>query len=228
MNYLHKKNYNVLPISVLMEKNRKYNKKDIIITFDDGYEDIYTYVLPVMEKYEFPFAIFPIVDYIGKYNDWDFVIGQKTKHLSKEQLLKLSKNKLVTIGSHSLNHLDLIRVSYGIAKNEIEKSKKKLEKITGKSVDIFSYPFGKQNERVRKITKESGYKMALSYYKGVKEEDQFAIPRTGVYVIDTITDFKIKLQRYIPILSWYEDLKGRTINLLSDLACNNKRKREIY
>ncbi|HFD05307.1 MAG TPA: polysaccharide deacetylase family protein [Firmicutes bacterium] len=228
MYYLKRHRYNVLPITVLLEKNRTYSKKDIIITFDDGYEDIYEYVLPIMERYKFPFAIFPIVDFIGKYNDWDFVLGPKTKHLSEKQLRILAKNKLVTIGSHSLNHLDLNRVSLEISEREIRESKRKLEKILGKEVEIFSYPFGKYNSKVRKAVKKSGYKMAVSYYKGNKKNDIFAIPRTGVYSIDSIFDFSVKLQRYVPILSWYEDLKGRTINLLSDLACNNKRKSEIY
>ncbi|NIA23393.1 MAG: polysaccharide deacetylase family protein [Proteobacteria bacterium] len=227
MYYLKKHNYNILPVTVLLEKNHTYSGKDVIITFDDGYEDIYEYVLPIMKRYGFPFAIFPIVDFIGKYNDWDFVVGPKTKHLSEKQLKILAKNKLVTIGSHSLNHLDLKRVSGEIAEREINESKRELEGILGKSVEIFSYPFGKYNEKVRRTVIRSGYKMALSYYKGNKKCDMFAIPRTGVYAIDSIFDFAVKLHRYVPVLSWYEDLKGRTINLLSDLACSNKRKNEI-
>ena len=228
MFYLKKNHYRVLPVSVLLEEGRTYSPKDIIVTFDDGYEDIYEHILPVMEALQFPFAVFPIVDFIGRYNDWDFVVGPRTKHLSELHLKYLSENNLVTIGSHSLNHLDLNRVSADIAKREIKDSKTKLENIIGKSVDIFSYPFGKYNHDVKKTVIESGYKMALSYYKGNKEHDLYTIPRRGVYSIDSIFDFAVKLHKYLPVLSWYEDLKGRTINLLSDLSCNNKRKSEIY
>jgi len=228
MTYLKDNNYNVLPLSILLDNTKRYSRKEIIITFDDGYEDVYKYVYPIMKKYDFPFAIFPIVDYFGKYNDWDFVIGEKTRHLDIEQLIELSNDEFVTIGSHTLNHLDLNRVSKQIMRSEIVNSKEKLEKIIGRDVDYLSYPFGIYNDTVIKITKDSGYKMALGYYARKNSDSYYTIPRTGIYLIDTMLDFKLKLKNYFIIFGWLEDLKGRTINLLSNLACNNKRKNEIY
>ena len=47
---------------------------DISITFDDGYEDIYKYAMPILKKerkIKSP-SVFIITDYINKFNTWDY------------------------------------------------------------------------------------------------------------------------------------------------------------
>ena len=50
---------------------RLKSKKQIIITFDDGYKDILTNALPILKKYNFKATCFLVTNFIGEFNNWD-------------------------------------------------------------------------------------------------------------------------------------------------------------
>jgi len=54
----YKRNFNVISIKDYFEKKFKKNKINIALTFDDGYENNFKYVLPVIEKYQVPVTFF--------------------------------------------------------------------------------------------------------------------------------------------------------------------------
>ncbi len=69
----------------------------VLITFDDGYEDNYTNVLPILEKYDAKATVF----LIGSY------IGEKSGYLNWEQVQKMSESGHFNIESHTYNLHDL-------------------------------------------------------------------------------------------------------------------------
>lgn len=102
--------------------------------------------------------------------------------LDAEQLVKLSEHPLVTIGSHSVSHPSLAKIGDEASYKEISDSKKELEKLIGKKVEHFSYPFGTVNdvsERELKHAREAGYLTALttSYGDVHVNSDLFRLPR---------------------------------------------------
>ena len=71
-------------------KLKKDNQK-IKICFDDGYESIFYNAFPIMEEYGVKGIVFPVTDYIGKYNDWDINFRiNRARHLNIIQIQKLS------------------------------------------------------------------------------------------------------------------------------------------
>lgn len=62
------KNFNVLPISNLIEqfKNKRIKSNCVYITFDDAYQDNYFYAKPILEKYKCPATFFVPTHFIGK------------------------------------------------------------------------------------------------------------------------------------------------------------------
>ena len=134
-----------------MENNCFPSAKIWIFTADDGWIDTFTDLAPIAEKYQIPF-IFGI-------------ISSKTNHkafVNSEQIKKLSDNPLFTIASHTITHQPLNRVSEKIEKSEICQSKKDLEKIVQKPVNLFIYPMGKIGKNSEKFLKECGYSLAWS------------------------------------------------------------------
>ena len=86
------------------------NNKRIAICFDDGYQDVYDYAFPVLQKYSAVATVFIIVDYIGKDNTWDVNIGGiRYRHLDEDSIHKLVESGW-EIGSHSMSHLSLIHI----------------------------------------------------------------------------------------------------------------------
>jgi len=75
--------------------------------------------------------------------------------LPKKDILALDKN--FEIGAHTVNHADLITVSLSEAEIEIKDSKLYLEDLLGHNISMFCYPYGRYNDTIKKIVKDSGF-----------------------------------------------------------------------
>ena len=79
------------------QNNGKY-----LLTFDDGLEDVFRVVYPVLKAREIPFTIFVPVDLLDTPG-----------YISIEQLKEMAKDPLVTIGSHGVSHRVMTTLSVG-------------------------------------------------------------------------------------------------------------------
>lgn len=130
-------------------------QKPVLLTFDDGYGGHYEYVYPLLKKYKYP-AVFSV------YTK-NMGINTGRSHVTWEQLKTMVEDPLVTIAGHSKTHPpDLTKLSDEELIPEIVESKEILEKKLGKSIRYFTYPTGKNDERVRKLVEEAGYIAALT------------------------------------------------------------------
>jgi hypothetical protein len=62
------KNYNVISLENLVDSlknNLPFPKKGVVITFDDGWRDNYSFAFPILKKYNLPATIFLTSGYIG-------------------------------------------------------------------------------------------------------------------------------------------------------------------
>jgi peptidoglycan/xylan/chitin deacetylase (PgdA/CDA1 family) len=85
--------------------------------------------------------------------------------LSWEQVALLSRDPLVTIGAHTVNHYTLSKLSPADVKKEILESKQSLESHLGKEVHHFAYPYGGREEAGKRefdLAKECGFKTAVT------------------------------------------------------------------
>ena len=73
------------------------------------------------------------------------------------------------IGSQSVSHRDLTRLSRQDANREIFDSKKRLEDAFGSPVSHFSYPYGAWNERTEQTVREAGYATAVTTEFGIND-----------------------------------------------------------
>jgi peptidoglycan/xylan/chitin deacetylase (PgdA/CDA1 family) len=83
------------------------------------------------------------------------------------------------IGSHSLTHRNLSKLSQSEAREQIMGSKKKLEDTFGIAVRHFAYPGGKWTPMVRDLVQEAGYVTACTTEFGVNtaQTPQFELKR---------------------------------------------------
>lgn len=84
--------------------------------------------------------------------------------LERDDILMLDKYS--EIGSHTLNHVDLTKVSLSEAKREIEGSKTYLEDLLGHNVPMFCYPSGRFNKDIKKIVRDAGFIAARTTKRG--------------------------------------------------------------
>jgi peptidoglycan/xylan/chitin deacetylase (PgdA/CDA1 family) len=100
--------------------------------------------------------------------------------LTQEELVQISKEELITIGSHTVNHISLPDKSVEFQKSELLDSKKILESLTGQTIHCFSYPSGDYTMEIKKLAKECGYRICFTIETSnidLTRIDKFSIPR---------------------------------------------------
>jgi peptidoglycan/xylan/chitin deacetylase (PgdA/CDA1 family) len=141
--------------------------KRFVITFDDGCRNVLLNTLEPMRRHGFRAIQFIVADLIGKLNEWDLREGEAPEPLMTESELREWMAAGHEIGSHSLRHLRLSRLSQRDAREEITASKKKLEDILGAPVRHFCYPYGDWNEALRDLVLDAGYQTGCTLNFGV-------------------------------------------------------------
>jgi peptidoglycan/xylan/chitin deacetylase (PgdA/CDA1 family) len=167
------------PANLELDK-RKPNastNRDLILTFDDGYSSNFEIAQTVLNPREIKAIFFVIPEFIESSNKYDsekFIIEQMfpgkreskiPKHLRSmtwDQILLLS-NQGHTIGSHSSSHKRLSELtSKDDLNHQVINSRNVLEKIIGKKIEHFAFPFGNL-----KSISPIALKIALENYKFV-------------------------------------------------------------
>ena len=127
----------------------------VAITFDDGYRDNLTVALPLLEKFRLPMTLFVTAGFLGRDG-----------YLSEEELREMSQHSLVTIGAHGLWHRHFNLLTPDEARLELVESRRLLEGITGKRVDLLAWPFGECDTALEGLSAECGYRASWSVWKG--------------------------------------------------------------
>jgi len=125
--------------------------KPIMLTFDDTNEDQFTAARPVLMKYGFKAVYFIVTG----------TIGTRRWYMSTQQIKQLSDEGNV-IGCHTLSHGNFKRLKGTAWETEIAEPKKRLEKIMGKPVDYFAFPYGYWNSSGLPELHRLGFKAAFA------------------------------------------------------------------
>ncbi len=154
-------------------------RKPIILTFDDGYDDIYRNAFPLLQEFGMKAVVFAIADSQIKTNTWDAFNGGPSRPLMNPQQILELHTAGFEIGSHSLSHPDLSSVSKEIVWEEISRSRMLLEILLNAHVESFAYPYGLTTESVKRMVADAGYTTGCGVYSGPARfgEDPFDIRR---------------------------------------------------
>lgn len=180
LNLLSQRGYRFL----FAEDYEKTSTPSVILTFDDGYEDNYTEMYPILQKYHAKATIFLISDQIDRPG-----------YLSRAQIKEMSNSGLVSFQSHTKTHRDLTKLSEADVRTEFRYSKYIISQITGKPVTVISYPQGQFTDTLTKIAGEY-YKKAYSTLprKLPRGKEMLAISRENVTRSCTLDQFKQMLK----------------------------------
>lgn len=173
--------YHCVDPKKLEDQDAAWQSGEVVLTFDDGYDDFYTEIFPLIGEHQLKPLVFLPVDWIGKTNAWDSDKAVRSRKLMTLHQIRELQRYGVRFGSHTNSHPSMPSLGPDSLWHEVSDSKKRLEDMLGDEVSTFAYPFGETNRRVRAAVIEAGYKLAFTTTEGLNIwQDPFAILRTEI------------------------------------------------
>lgn len=119
-------------------------EKSVILTFDDGYMDNYTELLPILKKYQVKATVYLIGD----------LVNSSSEYLTTEQLKEMSDSGLVQFGCHTMSHSDMVSLSLEEVESEFERCIDFVKTHTGQECTTIAYPYGSYNDAITELAKQ--------------------------------------------------------------------------
>ncbi|HEX9014070.1 MAG TPA: polysaccharide deacetylase family protein [Anaerolineaceae bacterium] len=148
---LQKWGYTAIPLSTMVEvliHGGPLPERPVVITFDDGNQDIYQNAFPIMKRYGDVGTFFIVGNRVGSPG---FVDANELKEMAAAGW---------EIGSHSWSHIDITK-DHDLIYQEVAISRVRLQKTLGVAVNVFAYPFGATDPTVSQKVQDYGYRAAV-------------------------------------------------------------------
>jgi peptidoglycan/xylan/chitin deacetylase (PgdA/CDA1 family) len=189
MDYLDEHGYHPITLTDFrdyLRGSRPLPDRPVVITFDDGYADLYTQAFPVLKRHHFKAVAYIVSGFVGRP-------GQ---NVSAAQVREMDTYG-IEIGAHTVNHADLTKAGGGLGA-ELSGSKAALEAIVGHPVLDFCYPAGRFNPQVIQAVQAAGFDSATTTQPGAVHtlNDRFAWSRIRVSGGESMDDFVKGLQQH--------------------------------
>jgi peptidoglycan/xylan/chitin deacetylase (PgdA/CDA1 family) len=155
--------------------------RPVLITFDDGYRDVFRNALPVLERLHLSATAFVITGRIS---------GPDPSFLTWGEVEAMDHRGL-EIGSHTVTHAPLTQLPRSRLDSELKDSRRVLEKRLRRPVQWFAYPYGDFNAATVAAVRRAGYVLAVTTQGGLVQSSRqpLALRRYEVRGSETIAEF---------------------------------------
>lgn len=208
MRLLHEWGYTACSLADIVRfaafaQNDSRNK--VILTFDDGYHNVYREAFPVLQRYGFKATVYLPTACVGD-NPLSFN-GRTT--LTWSEVREMHKHG-ITIGSHTVSHPQLRSLNRGAIVEELVNSKATIEENISDRVSDFAYPYACPQTDKRFLTELQGLLQNAGYSTGVcttlgradARSNQYFLPRLPVNGADDTDLFHAKLTGCYDWMRW--------------------------
>jgi len=174
MAYLVEHGYHTISFTDLadfFDRGKSLPQNPVILTFDDGWEEQYTTVLPILRRYGLTATFFPPTQWVNSSNST----------LTWAQIEEMSAAGMA-FGSHTVNHYSLPQQTHDEARQQLSQSKAVLEAHIHKPVIALAYPEGNFSPAIVQLAAQIGFRVAVGTRSGVEQRpvDRFALCRISV------------------------------------------------
>ena len=195
MQTLHQRGLNVISLTQLVDgltNGEPLPDRSVVLTFDDGFENVYQQAFPILQQYGFPATVFLVAGYCGKTNHWPSQPAgiPRLPIMTWEQIHEMDRAG-IEFGAHTHNHPRLDRVSGGELELEVVNAKRVLEDHLGHRVDHFSYPYGRSDAGSAELVSQT-YRGACTTRLGTvsAKTNPLSLPRVDTYYVRQPQIFK--------------------------------------
>ena len=171
--------------------NQSLPARPVILTFDDGYRDMYTTALPILRAHQFKGVSYVVSGFLNS-----------PRYITVDMLLEMDAGG-IQIGAHTVSHADLTKANAGNLQREVFGSKAELESLLGHPVVDFCYPAGKFSDAVVRVVQGAGFESATTTEPGVSHSagDRFVWTRVRVNGGESLQQFAADLTQTEPTVA---------------------------
>lgn len=195
----------------------------VVVTFDDGYADLYDNAWPILMEHGFMATVFVVTDLVGVHR----YARDGREYLTWAELREMQSQGL-QVGSHTVSHRDLQSLSAVELEDEVRRSKEIVEDNLGTAVESFAYPFAFPETQsastavLRSMLERHGYRNGVCTILGTadKNSDRYFLPRLPV---NTFDDEKLLEAKLCGGYDWMHTLQYGKKVLQSRLAKGEKK-----
>lgn len=165
--------YNILPLDRIVAALRGGDPlpdRTVAITFNGGYKSALQNAIPLLLARDLPFTVFFAPEQAAL---------NSPQYMSWDELRRLARNPLVTLGLHSASYTRLAGEDDAEIRRQVNNALTLTRKELRRTPSFFAYPFGEYSLAYRNIIAESGFQAAFGQQSGAAHPgaDPFALPR---------------------------------------------------
>src|SRR3989304_2108413 len=150
-------------------------EKPVIITSDDGYQDVYTNGFPILKKYGYKMTVFLVTGAVG-----DSDADRKTNIYFNEraniirpiliwpEIIEMNEYGCEFL-SHTVNHVRLGLSSEEAFLDELIQYKNDIKSHLGSEVLFFAWPYDNHSPLKWPLISDAGYRGAVRYGNGIED-----------------------------------------------------------
>ena len=178
-------------------------RKQVALTFDDGYRDNFLTADPILKKYDAKATLYLVTD----RHDRDWSSSKKEHHddgelmvepkLLDEDVARMVGSRRWELGGHTETHANLLRLDDEQCFIEIRQCRNNLEETFGSSVTSFAYPFGLFEDRHVELVNKVGFQFAVTTDQGISldlDAERLKLKRVKVSGRDGLASFRLRMR----------------------------------
>jgi peptidoglycan/xylan/chitin deacetylase (PgdA/CDA1 family) len=167
------------------------------ISFDDGLDDNHDVALPILREFGAPATVYVVSGMIGQPNPWlDPSLG--CRMMTEDELRTLAAAGF-ELGAHTVTHPDLSQLDYDACLDELVRSREAIERIQGRPVRTFAYPFCRYGDAAVAAAEAAGFDAAVTCHER-GGWTRYELARPMITGKDGLTSFALKLAgAYYPL-----------------------------
>lgn len=193
----------IVPLTELLSRCRDFSphgRPPVALTFDDGYSNFHSQVLPLLKRYQIPATVFVVTSLIGSelpppFDAWSVKHGQRLtqeawRPMNWSELKDCAASGLVSIGGHSHLHLKAPNCSPDQLAEEAGRSMEILRSELDE-IRCYAYPYGASRlgyvpEVYVRAVADAGYDVAVTFDLGrvTADTDPLRLPRIEANGVD--------------------------------------------
>lgn len=173
-----------------------------VLTFDDGFEDVYSNAFPLMTERRIPFTLYLTTGPIETGSPLDPRYPAAAP-LTWDQVKEMLDSGLATIGAHTHTHPDLRYLPREEIAEELNGSNRLILERTGVAPKHFTYPWGWWSETAESLVRETYLSSTIGEQKTTLVADgPYLMGRLPVQRSDSLGSFASRMKHGLRLEEW--------------------------